>query len=231
MNEPPRDVDRLPTKAGYDRWAEIYDGYDNPLVALEAPVVRELVGDVSGLRIADIGCGTGRHTVPLAMDAAQVTGVDFSEGMLARARAKVQGLPVDLIRHDLTRRLPLPSTSFDRVLSCLVLEHIHDLDAVFSEMARICKPGGFVVVTDLHPDMVRSGLGARFTDPETGRKQQMESILHPVDEYRGAALRAGLTLDQIRERAVDEQLARRSESAGKYVGMTLLLAMRFLRPG
>ena len=51
MKYAPRDADRLPTRVGYDRWAEIYDGYDNPLVAVETPVVRRLLGSVSGLCI------------------------------------------------------------------------------------------------------------------------------------------------------------------------------------
>jgi malonyl-CoA O-methyltransferase len=165
------------------------------------------------------------------MAGAHVTGIDFSEGMLAQARNKVEGLPVDLILHNLAERLPLPEDSFDRVISCLVLEHIHDLDAIFSEMARICKPSGFVVVTDLHPDMVRNGLGARFTDPDTGRKQQLDGAYHPIEEYRRAANLAGLSIDQIHERDVDEHLAAHSDSAKKYVGMTLLLAMRFALPG
>lgn len=152
---PPANLDRVPARAGYDRWAKIYDAYDNPLVALETPVVRHLLGDVSGLEIADVGCGTGRHTVPLAQNGARVTGIDFSEGMLAQARTKVVGLPVELIRHDLATELPLRRAAFDRVISCLVIEHIHDLDTIFLEMARICRPGGFVVVSDLHPDMVR----------------------------------------------------------------------------
>ena len=49
----------LPTQAGYDRWAAIYDHDANPLQALEGPRVRELLGDVRGLTVLDLGCGTG----------------------------------------------------------------------------------------------------------------------------------------------------------------------------
>ena len=50
----------LTPREGYGRWAENYDGEDNPLVALEEPLVDPLLGDVAGARAIDIGCGTGR---------------------------------------------------------------------------------------------------------------------------------------------------------------------------
>jgi len=50
---------------GYDRWAAIYDGEDNPLVLLEEQHLIPLLGDVRGLDVVDLGCGTGRHAVPL----------------------------------------------------------------------------------------------------------------------------------------------------------------------
>src|SRR5262245_49167536 len=78
----------LGTREGYDRWSAIYDSDGNPLVALEEPEVSRWIGEPRGLKIADIGCGTGRHTLRLAAAGADLTAVDFSEGMLARARAK-----------------------------------------------------------------------------------------------------------------------------------------------
>src|SRR5213075_671083 len=65
----------LPTREGYDRWAEIYDGDGNPLIALEEPEVDQLLGDVAGLDLVDVGCGTGRHALRLAARGANVTGV------------------------------------------------------------------------------------------------------------------------------------------------------------
>ena len=53
-------------REGYDRWSPIYDHDANPLLALEGPHMRGLVGDVSGLAVLDLGCGTGRHSLWLA---------------------------------------------------------------------------------------------------------------------------------------------------------------------
>ena len=76
----------LSTQEGYDRWAEIYDAEQNPLISLEEPEVDRLLGDVAGLDIVDVGCGTGRHALRLAARGANVVGVDFSDGH-ARPRA------------------------------------------------------------------------------------------------------------------------------------------------
>src|SRR6478735_2778113 len=89
-------------RGGYDRWASVYDHDGNPLVALEGPVVRTAVGEPKGLDVPHPGSRTGRHTLWLAESGArQVTAVDFSEGMLARARAKPGAERVRFVAHDL----------------------------------------------------------------------------------------------------------------------------------
>jgi malonyl-CoA O-methyltransferase len=221
--------EELSTRDGYDRWAEIYDVEDNPLIALEEPHVAQLLGDVKGLAIADIGCGTGRYAVRLAHAGALVTAVDFSEAMLQRARAKPGAGAVTFVYHDLAETFPLADASFDRVLSCLVVDHIADLTRFFAELRRLCKPAGFVVVSVMHPAMMLRGIQARFTDPATGREVRPQSYPHQVSDYVMGAVRTGLTFDHLSEHAVDDDLAARSPRAGKYLGWPLLLVMR-LRP-
>jgi|SRR5688572_21803766 len=218
----------LSARDGYDRWAPSYDDYDNPLVALELPVVRELLGDVAGLRVADIGCGTGRHALRMSAAGATVTGVDFSAGMLAVLRGKATR-EVAVVEHDLRLGIPLPDASFDRVLCCLVLEHMPDLVATFAELARICVPGGHVIVTDLHPEMTRQGIHARFREAD-GTKHEIVGAHRPISAYVAAGVRAGLLLDRIEERVMDPLAAVGSRSAQKYIGQPLLLAMRLARP-
>src|SRR5262245_56468081 len=121
---PETPVDHLPTKDGYDRWAEFYDADDNPLVALEGPLMRQLLGDVRGCSVVDLGCGTGRHAVWLAAAGARVQALDFSEAMLARARAKAGAADLVFRPHDLTEPLPFPARAFDRVVCGLVVDHL-----------------------------------------------------------------------------------------------------------
>ena len=74
---------------GYDKWASSYDEDPNPLVALEEPVTLELIGDVRGQRVLDLGCGTGRYCVLLARRGASVVGIDPSSAMLEQAKRKI----------------------------------------------------------------------------------------------------------------------------------------------
>ena len=151
-------VENLSTKEGYDRWATIYDDEDNPLIVLEERYLPGLLGDVHGLDVVDLGSGTGRHAIRLVAAGARVTAVDFSDGMAARARRKPGWEQVQFIAHDLTRGLPFSNRSFDRVLSCLVLDHVGDLTAFFAECRRVCRSGGFVLVSVLHPALMLRGI-------------------------------------------------------------------------
>lgn len=224
-----QEIDFLSTRAGYDRWAAIYDGEDNPLIALEAPEVARLLGGVHGLKIADVGCGTGRHAVELARSGAQVTALDFSQGMLDKAREKAKTLPIEWIAHDLHEALPLPDAAFDRVICCLVLEHITDLATLFAEMGRICKPDGWIVVSAMHSAMMLRGITARFTDPNTGRETRPRSHPNTLSDFVMAAVKSDLRIDHIGELAVDEALAAKSPRAAKYLHWPMLFVMR-LRP-
>jgi ubiquinone/menaquinone biosynthesis C-methylase UbiE len=213
-------------REGYDLWSSTYDDEDNPLIALETASVQALLGDVRGLTVADIGCGTGRHALAMAAAGATVIGLDFSEGMLARARAKPGAAAIRFVRHDLVSGLPFAARSVDRVTCCLVLEHVVDLGAAFAEMARICRAGGFVLISDLHPAMRLLGIQANFTDPTTGRKTRVGGARHQLSDYVTAATRAGLGIDHMSEHLVDDELAARSPRARKHLGWPLLLLMR-----
>jgi SAM-dependent methyltransferase len=221
-------IEHLSAREGYERWATIYDDEDNPLIAIEQPRVEHLLGDVCGLDVADLGCGTGRHAAWLAQAGARVRALDFSEAMLARARQKAAGKVAFLV-HDLARPLPLTEASFDRVLSGLVIDHIEDLYGLFREMRRICRPEGFAVVSVMHPAMMLRGVQARFRDPQSGREIRPASQPHQISDYIMAAVEAGFALDYVGEAAVDDSLANRMERARRYLGWPMLFLMR-LRP-
>lgn len=222
-------IERLSTRDGYDRWSEIYDTEDNALIALEQARLVPLLGDVDGLRVADLGCGTGRHALRLATAGASVTALDYSDGMVGQARDKPGWERVHFVGHDLTRPLPLLDADFDRVLCCLVLDHIRDLVGFFSECRRVCRADGFVLVSVMHPAMMLRGIQAHFTDPRTGCDVRPASVPNQIADYVMAVIRAGLVFDHLSEHAVDEQLAARSPRAAKYLGWPMLLLMR-LRP-
>jgi malonyl-CoA O-methyltransferase len=219
----------LDTREGYDRWSEIYDAEENPLILLEEPHLARLCADVRGLRVLDVGCGTGRHAIPLAAAGAAVTAIDFSDGMLARARAKPGAEAVRFVAHDLTAPLPFADGAFDRVLCCLVLDHIDALDPFFAELARVACAGGRVVISVMHPALLLKGVAARFQDPATGHEVRPKSYPNQISDYVLAAARAGLRFHELSEHAVDEALAARTSRAAKYLGWPMLFLMSLAR--
>ena len=238
-NESKADLETVPVRQGYARWSETYDTQDNPLIILEGPLLRSLLGDVQELSVADIGCGTGRHTLYLSESDARVTAIDFAPEMIAQAIEKTKDHDVRFVTHDLTERLPFDNDTFDRVLCCLVLEHISGLDSVIGEMTRICRPGGFILISELHPAMRLRGLQARFTDIKTGQKVKVESYRHQIADYVNAALKSQLQIDRIEEHLVDECLLEKSPRAKEYwtefpddfdLGWPMLLLMRLGKP-
>lgn len=212
-------------RPGYDRWAAVYDHDRNPLAALEGPAVRAAVGDPRGLRVLDLGCGTGRHALWLADAGAAVTAVDFSEGMLTEARRKPGAERVRFVTHDLHEPLPCVDGSFDLVVSGLVLEHLRALGPFFAEARRVLRPGGRAVVSAMHPAMFLRGSQARFTDPTSGERVQPGSLSHSLAAMVLAAVRAGFALADISERAPNVAFAAEYPRAEKYVGWPMLVVM------
>lgn len=209
----------------------MYDSDGNPLIALEERHIGALIGDVAGLVVADVGCGTGRHAIRLAAAGARVTALDFSPRMLEAARAKPGAAPVRFLLHDVTTPLPLEDAAVDRVLSCLVAEHVADLTAFFRELGRACAeaPRGAIIVSAMHPAMMLRGVQARFHDPRTGTRTQPASLPHRVSDYVTAALGAGLTIEHLGEHAVDESLAAAWPRGERYVGWPMLLLMKLAK--
>lgn len=221
--------DVVDVRPGYDRWADVYDVDGNPLLLLEEPQVVALLGDVRGRTVADIGCGTGRHTLRLAAAGARVAALDFSAGMLARAEAKAAaaGLSnaITFQAHDLAQAWPLPTAAYAGVVCSLVLEHIPDLGHFYGELRRICAPDGRIIISELHPAMALRGISARFTDPASGRETRPRSMGHTISDFVTAGLRAGLELTHISEHSVDAALAQRAPRAEKYLGWPMLLML------
>jgi len=193
-------------REGYAEWSKQYDGELNPLIALEEPVVLEMIGDVAGLDVLDAACGTGRYAIPLAEAGARLCGLDGSEEMLAHARRKAadRSLTIDLRSGDL-HDLPFEDASFDLVLSALELCHVPDLNPVAAELARVLRPGGRVIISDFHPFCLLIGWRTCFDRPEA--RYWIENHLNLTESYAAALLANGFALTDLRESVVDERVA------------------------
>jgi ubiquinone/menaquinone biosynthesis C-methylase UbiE len=132
----------------FDAIAPRYDELRVPpgLTILHDTLVRE--GDLAGRRVLDIGCGTGAALAVLAGEfECSVAGVDPSEGMLAQARARLQGAD---LRHGAAEVLPFGDESFDAALMMLCV-HLLDRARAFPEARRVLVPGGRLVVATPDP--------------------------------------------------------------------------------
>ena len=214
----------LPTREGYDRWAASYDAMANWLLALEEPEVERALGEVAGLEVLDVGTGTGRHAIRLADRGAEVVAIDFSDEMLAKARAKPGAERVRFATHDVTQRLPYRNATFDIVLSALVLEHVKDVVPFFRELGRVVRPNGRIVVTAMHPAMFLKGISANFED-EGGVEIRPRSYVATLSDYVMGALDGGLSIVSLSEHAPDERLAERYPRAQKWIGWPSLVVM------
>jgi malonyl-CoA O-methyltransferase len=213
-------------RSGYDRWSAVYDHDANPLQALEEPAMRSSLGEVRGLKVLDLGCGTGRHALWLAAAGATVAAVDFSEGMLGEARRKPNAEKVKFLVHDLHEPLPFVAGEFDLVVSGLVLEHLRELNGFFAESHRVLKRGGRAVISAMHPAMFLKGTQARFTDPASGEVVVPGSVPHSVGAFVMAAVRAGFTLTAVDESAPDVEFAKRYTRAEKYIDWPMLVVLK-----
>lgn len=99
--------------------------------------------------VADLGCGTGEAVTRLAALVGQVHGVDAEPAMLEVARSRCASLPNVSLHNASMDALPLPSSSIDLALAMLVLHHVQDLQEAMTEVARVVRPGGRLLVLDM----------------------------------------------------------------------------------
>ncbi|WP_246050979.1 class I SAM-dependent methyltransferase [Nocardioides guangzhouensis] len=111
-----------------------------------------LAGDVSGRRILDAGCGSGPLTAALRAQGAVVTGFDASTAMVALARQRL-GDDADVHVADLGAPLPFGDDEFDDVVASLVLHYLEDWAGPLTELRRVLKPGGRLILSVIHPSV------------------------------------------------------------------------------
>lgn len=141
-------------KTLFDEWPEWYEQWFTTSIGklvkeTESALVHELLGLKSGDELLDAGCGTGIFTLDFLTQGARVVGLDISGPMLDVAEKKLKGYPLHLVRGDMLY-LPFKDNSFDKAVSVTALEFIEDAAGAVSELFRVTRPGGCVVVATLN---------------------------------------------------------------------------------
>lgn len=151
---------RLDQRGAWDAVAASYQTDYAP----EAPIVHygplappeadlQLLGDVRGLRILDLGCGGGQCSIAFARQGATVTGVDISAEQIrfARERMAQAGVPVDFRVADAINLAGFPDNGWDLIFSTYAFHYITPLASCLAECWRVLSPGGRLVFCVDHP--------------------------------------------------------------------------------
>lgn len=111
--------------------------------------IAEATGIGEGSRVLDVGCGPGLLSIVMSEHGASVTGIDYSEKMVAQARrnAESKGLPAEFMKMD-AQDMDFDDCSFDAVVSRDMLWSLPEPERAYAEMVRVLVPGGRGFVTD-----------------------------------------------------------------------------------
>ena len=197
----------LEPRAAYALWAPGYPAHaHNPVMQAEQRALLALMpASLRGQTVLDAGCGSGRYMLhALRRGAARVTGVDLSSPMLKRAEAELTALhadaPVALVQGNLAA-LPLPDAQADLSVCGLVVGHLDDLAQSLAELRRVTRPGGTLLLSDVHP--IGHALGWRRDFKAGGQRYAVRHTPHLYSHWHAACAALGLHIERVLEPMLD----------------------------
>jgi len=194
-NHPGVNVQRGRVNDGYEQWAASYDEPRNGLFDFDEPTVHAILDDLPAGAALDAACGTGRFASYLVAGGHQVIGVDSSPDMLDVARGRVPS--AEFLVGELAD-LPLPDDSVDVVTCALALSHLPSLRPAMSEFARVLRPGGHLVISDVSPGLILRGSVVQALGP-AGEPGLAPTFRHSTGDYLLTALAVGFEVREYHE--------------------------------
>lgn len=179
-------------ETAYNSWSEQYDTNENKTRDLEAISLRKMLAGNQFKHCLELGCGTGKNTAWLINICTQITAIDLSEGMLEKAKEKIQSDKVAFHIVDILKDWTFSNCKYDLVTFSLMLEHIEDLESIFQKLAAVTEKGSKVYIGELHPFKQYAGSKARF-ETATGT-EVVTCFNHHVTDFITAAKNNGFTL-------------------------------------
>ncbi len=197
----------------YEKWASRYPPHaHNTLMEVEEAAMRALIPDLAGKVVLDLASGTGRYgQIASDMGARRVIALDNSPHMLRANALPWRGLAS-------CEAIPLQSESVDVVICGLALGHLPTLQPAISEIGRVLRTEGCALISDLHPDLFRSGAQRTFQG-EDGKHYAVEHYPHRTQDYVAAAKASSMALDDQRQPGMH----------GERQGHPIVVALRFRR--
>jgi ubiquinone/menaquinone biosynthesis C-methylase UbiE len=188
-----RDRCLLPADA-YALWAQTYDRDPNPLLALEERELLPLLPRLEGKFVLDVACGTGRWlNLLLARGAEYGVGFDLSHEMLTQAQRKL-ALREGLVRADCTA-IPVATQVADLAICSFAASYVADLNLLGSELSRVLRQEGRLILTDFHPSALERGW--RRTFRHDGEVVEIANYQLSIDHLCSTFQEHGLKLDRM----------------------------------
>ena len=183
----------------YDIWAETYDEQENKTRDLDKEATKYMLSKIINLstEVLEFGCGTGKNTEWLVEHTAQITSVDFSEEMLNKAKQKITSPNLSFKQADITKYWPFTNQSFNTITCNLILEHVQQLDFIFSEAQRILKWNGYFFISELHP--VKQYIGSKARFELNNKSVSPDCFTHHISDYFSSATKFDFICMELRE--------------------------------
>jgi ubiquinone/menaquinone biosynthesis C-methylase UbiE len=195
-----------PATEAYDIWSDSYDfQHGNLMLDLDEIIFSSLIRDIDlkNKKVADIGCGTGRHWQKLYdKEPAQIQGFDISPGMLHQLRMKFPSAVTQLSTDNLLRTLS--DSSIDCLITTLTIAHIKHIEEAIASWSRVLKNAGDLVITDFHPLSLANGGKRSFR--HNGRSFSVTNYVHPLEKVKNICIKYGLFVYRQAERNVNQEV-------------------------
>ena len=190
----------------YDIWSDSYDCQPgNLMLDLDELIFAGLIKDIDlrNKKVADIGCGTGRHWQKIyEKTPAILLGFDVSRGMLQQLIRKFPSAITQLTTDNLLKSIT--DSYIDCLVTTLTIAHIKNIEEAISSWSRVLKNGGDLIITDFHPTMLTKG-GKRSFKYEHGSLSVI-NYTHHLEKVKKILLKCGLHVIRHIERIVDEEV-------------------------
>lgn len=187
----------MSVEKAYNSWANQYDTNINRTRDLDKKCTIESLNKFEFKQVIELGCGTGKNTKWLLNKAERIIGLDFSQEMLSKAKLKITDKRVRFKKADINKDWDIESNFADLITSSLTLEHIKNLNPIFSQAQQKLKKNGLFFISELHPFKQYSGSKARYEN-ESGTKE-LEVYIHHISEYMDAAKNNGFQFIELKE--------------------------------
>lgn len=226
---------KLSSIDAYKLWSNFYDDQpDNVVLYLEEKLFSEMISqiDISGKKLLDIGCGTGRHWKEISdLKPLQLIGIDSSKEMIEKLKRKFNEAEVFVSKNNSLKNFE--DNYFDLIISTLTIGHINGLGEYFREWNRVLKPDGEIIITDFHPEAFSIGMKRSFKHNK--EIIEVENYLYELDYLKNIFAGINWKVKSVNEKIINDDVRHLFnkqnyiDAFNKYKGLPLILGLHIIK--